>query len=290
MPDRQLLTLPDARSLAWVEYGDPAGAVVLNHHGGLLSATDVAPLDEAARQAGVRLISFDRPGIGGSSPLPGRTVLDGARDVDALLEALGIGEVGLLGWSMGGQYALASAYHLGPRVRRTAVVAGCLPLDDAVVLSELNAMDQRFTSMAADHRRRLEVVASSWGDLARFAPGTWARVSAAGEPEIDVEAVRASSTQLATAAHESTAQRDGWTEEYRAWVRPWGFALGDIASEVDVWHGTEDHLVPLAWAQRMAGGLPSATLNVLEGEGHFLLLNHAPDVLAAICTTEVVPG
>ena len=48
------VTLSDSRTLAWVEYGDPTGTAVLNHHGGLLSGSDVAPLDEAARASGVR--------------------------------------------------------------------------------------------------------------------------------------------------------------------------------------------------------------------------------------------
>ena len=268
--------------MAWVEYGDPAGIAVLNHHGGLLSGSDVAPLDEVALASGIRLISFDRPGIGGSSPAPGRTVLDGAADAQALLDHLGVGDVRLLGWSMGGQYALATAHHLGGRARRTAVVAGCLPLDDPATLAELNAMDQRFTAMAEDHVRRLRGTATAWGGLARFAPGAWAKAAASGEPDVDVEAVRVNQDSLASSARATTVQADGWVEEYRAWVRPWGFALGDLGTPVEIWQGTADHLVPAAWAQRMAGGLPTATLHMVEGEGHFLMLNHASDVFASL--------
>jgi pimeloyl-ACP methyl ester carboxylesterase len=280
--DRSQLTLADGRTLAWTEYGDRAGTAVLNHHGGLLSGSDVAPLDDAAQAAGVRLVSFDRPGIGGSSPAAGRTVLDGAADAQALLDHLGIDAARLLGWSMGGQYALATAFHLGERIRRTAIVAGCLPLDDPGALAELDEMDQRLTSMAEEHVHRVRAAATAWGGLARFAPRAWATAASRGEPDADVAAVRANRELLSDSARGSAAQGDGWVEEYRAWVRPWGFALRDVETPVDVWQGTEDHLVPAVWAERMGIELPSATVHMLEGEGHFLLLNGAPEVFAAL--------
>ena len=205
---RSQLLLPDSRTLAWAEYGDPTGAAVLNHHGGLLSCSDVGPLDDAAREAGVRLISFDRPGIGGSSPSPGRTVLAGAADAEALLDHLGVQNVRLLGWSMGGQYTLATTFHLGRRVCRTAVVAGCLPLDDAGTLDELDEMDRRFSAMAEDHVHRLHAAAKAWGGLARFAPRAWATAAARGEPDVDVAAVRANRELLSDSARGSVTQDD----------------------------------------------------------------------------------
>jgi pimeloyl-ACP methyl ester carboxylesterase len=268
-----------------VEYGDPDGLVVVNHHGGLLSATDVAPLDAFARDAGVRLVSFDRPGIAGSTPLPGRTTADGATDAEAVLDHLGVARAAALGWSMGGQYALATAAVLGARIGAVAVVAGCLPLDDPATLAELNAMDRRFTALASHHRTALADVAELWGGLARFSPSAWARVASEGEVDVDVAAVRANADQLASSAHDMAEQRDGVVEEYLAWARPWGFVLGDVACPVRLWQGSADHLVPASWADRLAAGLPSAQLRRLEGEGHFLMLNHGEQVLADLAAT-----
>jgi len=277
---RQSLSLLDDRVLTWVEYGDPDGVVVVNHHGGLLSATDVAPLDAAARAAGVRLVSYDRPGIAGSTLLPDRRTGDGAADTAAVLDHLGVESACVLGWSMGGQYALASAAGLGPRIRAAAVVAGCLPLDDAATLAELNAMDRRFTVLASHHHVALEDVAELWGGLARFSPRNWARIASDGEVEVDVEAVRAHADELAESAHDMAEQRAGIVEEYLAWARPWGFTLDQVGCPVHVWQGSDDHLVPPSWAQRLTDGLPSASLRVLDGEGHFLLLNHGERVLS----------
>lgn len=279
MGSRGSVALADGRSLSVVEYGDPSGAVVVSHHGGLLSGSDVAPLDGLAASLGIRLVSFDRPGIGGSTASPGRTTADGGRDVVALLDGLGIPSAYLLGWSMGGQYALASAAALGTRALGTAVVAGCVPLDDDAALAELNAMDRRFTAMAAQHRTRLETVSAVWGGLARFMPSTWARAASKGETDADVAAVRAHADELAASAHDVHAQRDGVVEEYLAWARPWGFALDSIATPVTLWQGDDDHLVPPEWAGRLADGLPHATLRRVPDAGHFLLLTHGEDIL-----------
>lgn len=273
-----MVGLADGRALGYVEYGDPSGAVVVSHHGGLMSATDVAPLAELASSLSVRLLSFDRPGIGASSPSPGRTTTDGGRDAAALLDALGVGTAYALGWSMGGQYALATAAALGERITRTAVVAGCVPLDDEA-LGELNDMDRRFTVMAQDHRRTLETVSAAWGGLARFSPSAWARAASKGEPEADVAAVRAHAAELADAAHGAHAQTDGIVEEYLAWARPWGVDLDRITTPVTLWQGDDDHLVPPVWAQRLADGLPSARVELVPDAGHFLLLTHGEQIL-----------
>lgn len=281
-PSRSTATARDGRTLTFVEYGDLAGAPVLHHHGGLLSATDVAPLDEVARRLGVRLVAVDRPGIAGSAPLRGRTTIDGPADAAAVLDHLGIEEVRVTGWSMGGQYALATCAGLGERVTAAAVVAGCPPLDDEATLDELNAMDRRFTAMAEHHRLSLEKVALLWGGLARFSPRGWAAATAHGQGRADREVVERYADELAASAHDMAAQREGIVEEYLAWARPWGFALADVTVRVDVWQGSDDHLVPPEWATRLAADLPHSRLCVVDGAGHFLLHDHAEQVLTAL--------
>jgi pimeloyl-ACP methyl ester carboxylesterase len=50
------------------------------------------PLFAAADRLGLRWVSFDRPGYGGSTVAPGRTVSSVAGDVAAVADALGIDE------------------------------------------------------------------------------------------------------------------------------------------------------------------------------------------------------
>ena len=72
--DTIAVRLRDGRSMCYAQYGAPDGVVVVNAHGGLSCRLDVAAADRHAHAAGVRLISPDRPGIGGSDPQPGRTI------------------------------------------------------------------------------------------------------------------------------------------------------------------------------------------------------------------------
>ena len=58
-------------------------------------------LDDAAARAGVRLLAVDRPGIGGSTPKPGRTVLEWADDIEVFADRLGLAKFSVMGYSMG---------------------------------------------------------------------------------------------------------------------------------------------------------------------------------------------
>ena len=78
---------PDGRVLAVEEAGDPAGRPVLVHNGTPNSRHLYGPDGRDAAERGLRLIGYDRPGYGGSSPQPGRTVADCAGDVRAICAA-----------------------------------------------------------------------------------------------------------------------------------------------------------------------------------------------------------
>ena len=246
-------TLPDGRALAYREFGDAAGRPIVNCHGGLVCGLDVAGFDDAARAAGLRIVSPDRPGLGGSDPAPGRTTGDWADDVAGLLDALGIDRAAVLGWSMGGQYALACAARIPDRVTHTVVVAGALPLDDDVTFAALNAMDRRLTKLSANHPHVARDVFRTLGEVARRAPNVWAHLTERGAVPDEAAALDAlPDPGIAHAAAAALEHGDGMVEEYRAWVRPWGFAPEDITGSVVIWQGGADELVPPAWGTQLA--------------------------------------
>ena len=105
------------------------GPAVIYHHGWPGSRKLPGGHGEAAAERGVRLVSFDRAGYGGSSRAAGRTVGDVASDTAAIADALGIGTFGVWGVSGGGPHALACAALLPERVTAAAVVAGIAPYD-----------------------------------------------------------------------------------------------------------------------------------------------------------------
>ena len=102
-------------------------------HGWPGSRLDFGPNDAAAVAAGVRVIAVDRPGIGGSDPQRGRTVLDWPADVAALADALRLDQFAVFGFSFGGPFARACAYALPERVTRAGLVSCLAPVDDPSV-------------------------------------------------------------------------------------------------------------------------------------------------------------
>jgi pimeloyl-ACP methyl ester carboxylesterase len=69
-------------------------------------------------------------------------------------------------------------------------------------------------------------------------------------------------------------------------IRDWGFELQDIEMPVHLWHGELDLNVPVAHAHAQGAAIPSATLHLCAGEGHWLLVDHMAEILSAI-TAEV---
>ncbi|WP_317231349.1 alpha/beta hydrolase, partial [Clavibacter sp. MX14-G9D] len=115
MPTETDLRLPDGRTLHCYDTGagDDADLVVAYHHGTPNVGPPPQPLVDAPEGRGIRWISYDRPGYGGSTRNPGRTVATTAADDLAVADALGIDRFAVLGHSSGGVLALAAAASLG---------------------------------------------------------------------------------------------------------------------------------------------------------------------------------
>lgn len=279
-PGDHSLDLPDGRTVGFTIYGDPAGSPVLNCHGGLVSGHDVGPADELARSMGICVISPDRPGINRTDRLPGHGLLPWVRsDVVPLLDDLEVGALGVMGWSEGGQYALAVAFALTGRATRCAVIAGCPPLDDPTRFKELNRVDHSLARLA--RRWPLAVRAFAYGSrqLARYVPNVLQRSALRGQPDAEVAGVKKQGLWLPTILGEGAANGLGVVDEYRALVAPWGFDLKDVSTTVRVYQGTADPLVPESWGRQLAERIPDASLVLLPAEGHFIALTRRQEVL-----------
>jgi pimeloyl-ACP methyl ester carboxylesterase len=275
------VTLRGGRTLGYREYGDPDGAAVVNCHGGMLCGLDVAAWSEDARDLGIRLISPDRPGLAESTAVPGRTTADWADDVEDLTRALGVEQFGVLGWSMGGQYALACAARLGTRVTKTVVIAGALPLDDSATFLELNGMDRKLTTRAQRSPRTARYALKVLGHVARHSPKAWCRTAAKDCVPKEAAVINGpTGRMIAEAAAVAMRGGEGMAEEYRAWARPWGFTLDAVTTPVVYWQGDRDPLIPPKWADELARRTPGATVHAVAGASHFLGYTHTKDVLS----------
>ena len=117
----------DGRTLAVEDRGDAAGRPVVVHMGTPNSRHLYDRNVRDAAERGLRLIGYDRPGYGESSPQPGRTVADCADDVRAICAELGIDRLATWGISGGGPHVLACAALLPDLVTAVASLASPAP-------------------------------------------------------------------------------------------------------------------------------------------------------------------
>ncbi|GAB3901332.1 hypothetical protein GCM10027612_64540 [Microbispora bryophytorum subsp. camponoti] len=103
------------------------GRPVFLLHGTPGSRIGPLPREGLLYRLGVRLITYDRPGYGGSDRHEGRSVGDVAADVAAIADHLGLDRFAVVGRSGGGPHALACAALIPHRVTRAAVLVGLAP-------------------------------------------------------------------------------------------------------------------------------------------------------------------
>ncbi|KAI4162052.1 MAG: hypothetical protein LQ342_004364 [Letrouitia transgressa] len=127
----QMTTDPQTgRIISFSEVGDPSGSAVFCCVGMGLTRYITAFYDELAKTLKLRLITLDRPGVGGSEPYPdgSDTPLGWADDVLAVCQHLSLRKFSLLAHSAGAIYALATALRMPQHIRgRIHLLAPWIP-------------------------------------------------------------------------------------------------------------------------------------------------------------------
>ena len=268
--------------------GAEDGAPVLYFHGTPGSRLELAWADGQVTEAGVHLVTFDRPGYGRSTQVPFSLSSVAALSVQ-LADALGWERFATLGWSGGGPFALATAAAAPDRVRAVGVISGAGPMQDIPgVLDHLDGGDAEGAALAAsDPAAAAEAFASTFAPFAA-ALTTGAQLAAAFAPMLSERDRRVfSDPVIATAVlhelREAFAQGllgGGWDNV--AWVGPWDIDLDDVRCPVRLWYGDEDLMAPPVFGTWLADHLPDATLHVRKGYGHLAAFEHLPEMLAEL--------
>jgi len=281
--DRTVQT-PDGRTLAVEEVGDPNGHPVLVHEGTPNSRHLYPPAAIDAAVRGLRLISYDRPGYGGSTPQPGRSVADCAADVRAICAELGISRLAMWGISGGGPHVLACAALLPDLVTAAASLASPAPLDAEGLdwfagMGALNADDTRLflrdrqAARAKLDADREEVLGASPAELVSGLKTLLSPTDAAALNDGLAEF-------LVYCDHEGLAPgNEGWWDDGVAHSSPWGFELSAISVPVLLMHGRQDQFVPFGHGQWLAEHIPGVEARLFDHDGHLTLLtNRIPEV------------
>ena len=275
---------PDGHELLVREWGASSGSPVIAHHG-TPSCRLGRPGHEAGDgRTGVRLISFDRPGYGGSTPRPGRNAAAAAHDVAAIADALGLDSFAVYGVSGGGPHALACGALLGERVTRVAVSGSVGPADDPELdwFADMHPLSVPEFRAAMEGRAELEPLVQPHVAALRDDPHAASDAWLDGLPALDRRILLDPARREldAVVALEANRQEgEGWIDDDLALVRPWGFEPEAIGVRVRLWHGDADVIIPPAHGRRLAQRIPAAELVLVPGAGHWLDAHH-PDMLA----------
>ncbi len=273
------LTLSDGRTLAYTD-GDPDGTPVVLFHGAPGSRS-FRPRAAETRDAGVRLITFDRPGYDGSDAVEAPTVLGVARDVLELADALVLDRFGVVAWSGGVPAAVATAFAAPERVTRLALVSGPGPLDEVPDGWENLGGYQRPTAEMArrePHRSARSVARHMAPYLEQPASFLGSRRGPDAAVFADPELGPMLEAQVTAGI---TPGPDGIASDLVAMWLPWGFALGDVSVPTTVFHAALDPYNE-ADAQTYAQRIPDARLVIWPEAGHLGILAHWPTVLGSV--------
>ncbi|GAB3709184.1 alpha/beta hydrolase [Amycolatopsis oliviviridis] len=268
------MDLGDGATLHVYDTGGP-GPVVVWHHGTPNIGAPPSPLFPAAERLGLRWVSYDRPGYGGSSPRPGRDVASAASDVEKVADALGIERFAVFGHSGGGPHAFACAALLPERVSAMVGVAGMAPygadgLDWFAGMGAAGVGSLTAALAGRDEKERYEAAAQY--DAEMFTAADHAALSGDWKWFLDVVGPALEGGLGAP------------IDDDLAYVAPWGFQPSEVKAPVLLLHGGADRIAPVGHAEWLARQCATAEARLFPEDGHISVLRHSAAALDWLAT------
>lgn len=218
------------------------------------------------------VIAYDHRGVGASTALSGQiSVGEMAEDANGLLEALEIDSAHVLGISMGGMVAQELALAHPERIR--SLTLGCTYAGgETSTRPDASVLGGVFEAMQSGDRDR--ALRASW--------------------EINVSASTAADAAayadfLAIAAERAVAAKVIMAQAQAVLAHDTGARLGSLSMPTLVIHGTEDQLLPVENGSTIAGLIPGARLEILDGVGHMFFIEQ-PERAAELIRSHALPS
>jgi pimeloyl-ACP methyl ester carboxylesterase len=247
----------DGRDLQFSQWGPPDGRPVFVLHGTPGSRYLRHVQGEYERQS-VRAITYDRPGYGGSSRLPGRNVAQSAADLATIADHLGLQQFAVVGISGGGPSALAAAAAMPERITRCATIVGAGPHDAEDLDVYAGMSDEELEEWACVRQ------GEAWLD-GTFYQESLDWVESLARDENLREPVR---SMLVDAFREALLTPYGMADDYASMLAPWGFDMSAVTCATKVMIAQEDTSVPPSHGDWLVAHLPNAAPVLVDG-GHF---------------------
>ena len=265
----------DGRELEILDNGITSDKAIIFHHGTPHHASAWSSWLEDAASRGIRALSYSRAGYGTSDRNFGRSVLSNNSDISLLLDGKSISSFVAIGWSGGGPHALANTFE--HRNVGAITLAG---------VGEFGASDLDFLEgMGPENHDEFgaalkgEGVLDAWmnANAGSIKNVTGAEIKEAfggliGDADKAVIEGDFADQMAATMRSGLAVSFDGWIDDDLAFVRPWGFNLGEISKPVFIWQGDDDFMVPHAHSKWLAEHIPGSQLKFVPGHGHISLI------------------
>ncbi|MET4147415.1 alpha/beta hydrolase [Arthrobacter sp. UYCo732] len=250
-----------------------SGQPVVLVHGYPLDGSSWEKQTTALREAGYRVITYDRRGFGKSTKTPEGYDYDTfAADLNTLVETLDLNEAVLVGFSMGtGEVARYLGTYGSARVARAVFLGSLEPFllktDDNPDGVPQEVFDGLTEAVTADR----------YAFFTEFFKNFYNSDTFLGTPRLSQEAVNASWNLAAgSGSTASVAAQPTWLTDFRA-------DIPKIDVPALIVHGTADNILPIdATGRRFAKALPSADYVEIDGAPHGMLWTHAAEVNAAL--------
>lgn len=255
----------NGRRLAFLEFGERTGYPLFYCHSHGSSRLEGAFFHKEAKNAGFRIISVDRPGIGYSDFSPHSDQLDFAADIAHIASKLRIQQFGLLASGGGAGFALAIAHRFPGRVQ-ILLGLSCVPCGQPGTLSGLPSILRRSCL------RLLGAIVGLRHSLCARRPQRYLErltdtLGYADRRVLENPDIRASVTRD---IEESLRQGSrGVAHDASLHYQDWNFDFRNIPVPVHLWRGSADTLVSHRSVETFAAGLQDCTMHKVANRGHF---------------------
>lgn len=270
--------LKDGGSIALNVQGEGEYAI-LDFHGNPGSRLNNVIGSQALTELGVRVIGFDRPGYGRSTPhrrLLNTTIASTQETVRQIADSLDLKRFGIIARSGGVPHALACAADPSLNLRITGVVAmsGLAPHEfDFDWTRSMTSDNQQKHKSTRANREALEENIKQHADEVRedkFAllRHLWPDLPARDRTLLDGSYGDAVATNHAEGLRQFGK---GWVDDTLLLNKPegWGFALRNIVLPVVIWQGGNDPFVWEYHARSLMKYIPNAVAVHVPRAGHF---------------------
>jgi pimeloyl-ACP methyl ester carboxylesterase len=265
----KLVSAANGVDYAYRDTGGDGGVplILLNHFRGNLDNWDPALVDALAVTR--RVITFDNAGVGGSTGTTADTIGQMARDAIAFLAAMDLGQVDLLGFSIG-SFVAQETVLIRPDIVRRVVLESSAPQGAAGMHGWAPDVIGAVGKPQTSPDEYIKVF---------FAPSPSSRK--AGQDSVQRQYARTEDRDTAT----TWATREAQYDAVCAWGIPNHAALQRVAAidhPVFVANGDSDPMILPHYSYLLAGLIPQARLKIYPDSAHGFVFQHHSDFAADV--------